>query len=44
MSYVADELTAVPSPHPTWLRRLGSLLKSIVSRIDLSHFPRSCCN
>lgn len=44
MSYVAEELTATASPCPTLLHRLGTLLKSIISRIDLSHFPRSCCN
>jgi hypothetical protein len=43
MSY-ADELTATASPTPTLLRRLGALVKSIIGRIDLSHFPRSCCN
>ncbi|WP_284417945.1 MULTISPECIES: hypothetical protein [unclassified Bradyrhizobium] len=44
MSYVADELTAAPAAGPSPLRRLRALLKAIVSRIDLSHFPRSCCS
>jgi hypothetical protein len=44
MSYAAEELTIASSPNPSWLRRLGTLLKAIVSRIDVSHFPRSCCN
>ncbi len=44
MSYVAEELTVAPSPPPSWAGRLSALFKAIVSRIDLSHFPRSCCN
>ncbi|MGJ5178299.1 hypothetical protein ACQR16_09395 [Bradyrhizobium oligotrophicum] len=44
MSYVADELTAAPASGPSLLRRLGAVLKAIIARIDLSHFPRSCCN
>ncbi len=44
MSYIAEELTVAPVPEPSWLRRLRTLLKVIVSKIDLSHFPKSCCN
>nr|WP_256374566.1 hypothetical protein [Bradyrhizobium sp. ORS 278] len=44
MSTIADELTAAPVAGPSLLRRLVTLVKTIVSRIDLSHFPRSCCS
>ncbi|WP_283806115.1 hypothetical protein [Bradyrhizobium sp. ORS 375] len=44
MSTIADELTAVHAPGPSLLRRLCTLVKMIASRIDLSHFPRSCCS
>lgn len=50
MSYVAEELTITASTdvsrpaYMSWLRRATALLKAIVSRIDLSHFPKSCCN
>ncbi|MGJ5205510.1 hypothetical protein [Bradyrhizobium sp. HKCCYLR20261] len=44
MSYIAEELTVAPVPDSSWLRRLRMLLKAIVSKIDLSHFPKSCCN
>ncbi|MGC2774728.1 MAG: hypothetical protein WA418_03725 [Bradyrhizobium sp.] len=42
MSYAAQELTASP-PGASLLRRLRTLFKAIVSRIDLSDFPKSCC-
>ncbi|CCE02590.1 hypothetical protein [Bradyrhizobium sp. STM 3809] len=44
MSTIADELTAAHTAGPSLLRRLGTFIKAIVSRIDLSHFPRSCCS
>jgi len=44
MSDAAEQLTIAPAVDPSWLRRLGTLFKAIVSRIDLSHFPKSCCN
>ncbi|WP_283812621.1 hypothetical protein [Bradyrhizobium aeschynomenes] len=44
MSYVADQLTAVPAPGSSLLRRISAFLKAIVSKIDLSDFPRSCCS
>jgi hypothetical protein len=44
MSHVAQELTIASTAGQPWLRRLNALLKAIVSRIDLSHFPKSCCN
>jgi len=39
-----QELTAVAGSPPSLIRRLRSILRSIVARIDLSHFPGSCCN
>lgn len=44
MSYAAQELTATEAPRPSLLSRLGALFRRIISRIDLSHFPKSCCN
>jgi len=38
-----DELNAAPNGSPSFIRRLGSILRSIMARIDLSHFPGSCC-
>ncbi|MGJ4931728.1 hypothetical protein ACQR1I_08590 [Bradyrhizobium sp. HKCCYLS2038] len=45
MSYVAQELTtAAASPLPSVIGRLSALIRTLLSRIDLSHFPKSCCN
>jgi len=43
MSYAAEELTTA-SRSVSILGRLRALFKSIVGRIDLSHFPGSCCS
>ena len=45
MSHVAEELTVTSSSTTSfWASRLSALFKAIISRIDLSHFPRSCCS
>jgi len=40
----AEELTAVSGRPLSFFRRLRSIFGSIIARIDLSHFPGSCCN
>ena len=44
MSYAAEELTAASPRRFSTLGRLKALFKSILGRIDLSHFPGSCCS
>jgi hypothetical protein len=39
-----DELRAAPLGPPSLIRRLRAILRAIAARIDLSHFPGSCCN
>lgn len=43
MQHNAEGLAVAPSGAPSFFSRLLATLRAIAARIDLSHFPGSCC-